>query len=450
MTGVKNSQLVVVLGMHRSGTSAITRGLRVMGVSLGDRMMSAVAGDNPKGYWEDIDLNALNIEMLHAIDSDWFHVTAIDSSDVEFLHRRGYFLRAVELLRQKVGGAPVFGYKDPRVAKLLPFWKGVFSHCQFEVSYVVAVRHPLSVGKSLAKRDGIALEQGYLLWLCHVVTGLLGSSDDKRVLVDYDRLIQAPDRELIRISQYLGLEIDQNELESYKVEFLDQGLRHTLYEMNDLLSDGACPPIVREVYAALLDVAADKTKLDDPELRSKVARWSDEFERLKSPLVLVDKLLRQKVAAAQAVAERDGLVADLTQRNLEVQEKDSQLHQRNLEVQEKDSQLHQKNLEVREKDSLLHQRNLEVQEKDSLLHQRNLEVQEKDSFLHQRNLEVEENNVRLAAYKDMVQRKDDELKYCEEQIRTREETLAQIYKSLWWRMSVPFRKLAVCIGKTDK
>ena len=62
----KPQRLIVVLGMHRSGTSAMTRGLQVMGVDLGDRMMPPVAGNNAKGFWEDIDLNALNIEMLQA------------------------------------------------------------------------------------------------------------------------------------------------------------------------------------------------------------------------------------------------------------------------------------------------------------------------------------------------------------------------------------------------
>ena len=67
-----NDRLIVVLGMHRSGTSAITRALKVLGVDLGDRLMLAVEGDNNKGYWEDIDFNALNIEMLRAIGKDWF------------------------------------------------------------------------------------------------------------------------------------------------------------------------------------------------------------------------------------------------------------------------------------------------------------------------------------------------------------------------------------------
>ena len=244
---IKNNRLIVVLGMHRSGTSAITRGLQVLGVSLGETLHGPMAGVNDKGFWEDVHLHALDVEMLGAIESDWAHVGLIDSSDVEILHKQGYFLRAVELLREKVSRSPIFAFKDPRVAKLLPFWKDVFAQCSFDVDYVLALRNPLSVVKSLSKRDGFDAEHSYLLWLGHVIASLIYSAGKKRVFVDYDRLMQSPDRELCRIAKHLELEIDSIELQNYKTEFLDEKLRHTIYHFNDLLLDNACPPIVHEI-----------------------------------------------------------------------------------------------------------------------------------------------------------------------------------------------------------
>lgn len=329
-------KLIVVLGMHRSGTSAVTRGLQVMGVELGDRLIPAIEGNNSKGFWEDSDLNTLDVEMLAALDSDWFHLTPIEAKDVEALRNQGYFVRAVELLGQKVGGVAVFGFKDPRVAKLLPFWKEVFNHCNVNVNYILALRHPLSVVKSLAKRDGIAEGQSYLLWLGHVITALIGSTGDKRVLVDYDRLMQSPDAELMRISKCIDLEIDSEKLQIYKTEFLDQGLRHTVFEPTELLLDNACPPIVREIYDALLDVAADKVILDDQVLQRKVSHWSDEFERIKSPLTLIDRLFTQKRIATQAVTERDAQIASLSQA---VTERDGQITALNRVMFERDEQI---------------------------------------------------------------------------------------------------------------
>ena len=306
-----NQKIVVVLGMHRSGTSAVTRGLQVIGIELGDRLMMPVKGDNDKGFWEDVDLNALNIEMLHAIDSDWFHLTAIDDIDLEILRKKGYVLRAAELLRQKMSNLTVFGFKDPRVAKLLPFWKSVFMHCELDVVYVLTLRNPLSVVNSLAKRENMEAAQTYLLWLGYLIASLNGSASDKRVLVDYDCLLQSPDRELNRIAKCSELEIDVAALKHYKNEFLDKSLRHTFYNLNDLLLDDLCPAIVSEVYAALLDVATERKKIDDKDLTEKIKQWSSEFERLRSPLKLVDKIYTQKVYATQSAIEHNELLVNL-------------------------------------------------------------------------------------------------------------------------------------------
>ena len=310
-SGHDKQKIVVVLGMHRSGTSAVTRGLQALGVELGDRLMSPIEEDNLKGYWEDIDLTALNTEMLGAIGSDWHHMSAVDLKDIEVLREKGYFLRATELLLRKAGGAPVFGFKDPRTAKLLLFWKEVFSRCQFEVYYVIAVRHPLSVARSLVKRDGFETEQSCLLWLSYVLSSLTGSAGDKRVIVDYDRLLEDPERELLRIGKCAGLNIDPAKVRDYQSEFLDRGLRHTVYGLNEFLTEDGCPPIVREVYTALLEAASDGKNLEAPELHNELAVWAAEFARLKPLLRLVDRLFAQKSLAVQTAADCDRQIAVL-------------------------------------------------------------------------------------------------------------------------------------------
>lgn len=303
---ISNKKLLVVLGMHRSGTSVVTRGLQVLGVNLGGTLYSATEGVNDKGFWEDIDLHSLDVEMLAALGSDWHHLFPISHRDVGVLRNKGYFLRAVELLRQKMSTEHVFGFKDPRMAKLLPFWKEVFSYCQFDVTYILTVRHPTSVVKSLAKRDSFDTEKSYLLWLGHIITSMVDSADGKRVLVDYDRLMRSPENELTRIAKATELEINPAELQNYKSEFLDQKLRHTVYDLNDLSLDNACPPLAREIYAELLDVASDKIQIEDIALQRKVELWAGEFDRLKSALVLIDKLYTQ-------TAERDEQIACLNQ-----------------------------------------------------------------------------------------------------------------------------------------
>jgi hypothetical protein len=132
--------------------------------------------------------------------------------------------------------------------------------------------------------------------------------------------MQSPSYELRRIAKHLELEIDSRELQNYKTEFLSKELRHTFYNLNDLLLDDACPPLVQEIYSDLLDVASDDYVFGG--FDSKVVRWSDEFERLKSPLKLIDKFLAQKVVATQTIDERE---ASLTRLEQTIAERDASL-----------------------------------------------------------------------------------------------------------------------------
>jgi hypothetical protein len=302
----QDKSLIVVLGMHRSGTSVIARGLQVLGVDLGHRLMPPFEGNNSKGFWEDIDINTLNIEMLHSLKSDWHFLTPMQSVDVDALCRDGYLQRAIEMLQEKTSGTKVFGFKDPRVAKLLPFWKQVFAQGQWKPSYILVIRHPLSVCHSLAKRDGLAFEKSYLLWLEHVLGSLIATEGENRVLVDYDYFMQMPEAELKRISRELHLSIDMAELQKFQLDFLDHTLQHTIYQLNDLLLDSKSLPLVQEVYSALLDSARGNLALEDPTLRNKIVQWHREFSRMRSALVLADAL---GTKLAGTTAERDALNA---------------------------------------------------------------------------------------------------------------------------------------------
>jgi len=309
----RDNKLIVVLGMHRSGTSVVTRGLQVLGVELGNRLMPPVDRNNEKGFWEDLDINSLNMEMLNSLNSDWHFLTPIQPSDVSVLSSDGYLLRAVELLQEKTSGVPVFGFKDPRVARLLPFWKEVFVQSRLDVSYVLTFRHPLSVCKSLAKRDGFDFEKSCLLWLEHVISSLAGTVGENRTVVDYDRLMQSPEVELKRMAKRLQLQIDMPKLENFKTGFLDEELRHTVYQLNDLISEEAVPSLVREVYSEVLKTAMDDRRLNTASFKNKTARWSDEFSRQKSALLLVDKLTSKIISMGQILSEKERALAEREQ-----------------------------------------------------------------------------------------------------------------------------------------
>ncbi len=314
----QRKRLIIVLGMHRSGSSVMTKGLNVLGVDLGDRLLPPIEGVNDKGFFEDIDILALNIEIFQAIGSDWHCLAPIEPRDVENLHQQGYFLRAVDLLRQKTKNIPIFGFKDPRIAKLLPFWQPIFTHCGFDISYVLAIRNPLSVAKSLAKRDGFSHEKSYLLWLGHVLTSVAHTEAYRRVLVNYDSLLDAPQTTLEMLAKQLDLPIDTQALQRYQSNFLEQKLRHTIYNANDLVLDQSCPPLVQELYAALLDAVRDNTQTNQSAFHANTTVWVNEFERLKSSLRLADQMT---VQIHHLNSEMTGIIKSVLKQNQNIFQK---------------------------------------------------------------------------------------------------------------------------------
>lgn len=314
-----DKRIVAVLGMHRSGTSAVARGLQVMGVTLGDKLLPPMEGVNEKGFWEDMDFNALNIEMLYALNNDWHFLTPLQASDMEMLERNGFLQRAVKMIQEKTAGVDIFGFKDPRTVKLLPFWKKAFALSQVKPSYVITLRHPLSVCQSLKGRDGFDFEKSYLLWIDHVLSSLVHTEGENCVVVDFDLLMQSPETELARIAEVLQLKLDAAELNQFKTEFLDDKLRHSVYELHEPLFEETAPPMVQEIYEEVLNVARDNNQLDSRELHNKTRQWCDEFYRHRTPFILADKLSTQLYLAA---VEKNQLLKTIREKELAYQEKE--------------------------------------------------------------------------------------------------------------------------------
>jgi hypothetical protein len=179
---------VVVLGMHRSGTSAVTRVLNMMGLWVGPPNAFPPADEgNPTGYWEYREVWALNEAVLGALGSTW---CTVDSLDLERLGplARAHFERrarnAVDILNR--GGSWVV--KDPRLCVLFPLWRAVLDRplC------VLIHRDPLAVALSLRQRDGLPLLQGIALWELYNRRALAASHGLPRVVVSYRDLVRDP------------------------------------------------------------------------------------------------------------------------------------------------------------------------------------------------------------------------------------------------------------------
>lgn len=240
-------KIVVVIGMHRSGTSTVMNALACLGVSLGDNLLPPGI-DNPKGFFEDKSVNDLNNEMLDVIGQTWFSLSLVRDEDIDKLIALGYVEKAITLLSDKTRNTPVFGFKDPRVSKLLKFWKLVFARINCEVQYVLCLRHPLSVANSLLKRNKSPIKKGYLLWLSYNLSIVTESQDLRLIALDYDELMDSPLSHIQNLAVQLGLSVDLVSADQFVNEFLDKDLRHTNFNESALANDPDCPSLVTIAY----------------------------------------------------------------------------------------------------------------------------------------------------------------------------------------------------------
>lgn len=261
---MQEHSVIVVLGMHRSGTSVLCKAIESLGVDFGDRLLG---GDqwNAKGYFEHFAIQQLDDRLLRLLGVRW---NTLDISGWEDALPWVYSLKsqAVDFLRKDFAEVSVWGIKDPRMCRLLPFWKGVFDELNVAPRYVLALRNPLNVALSLNKRDGIAIREGVLLWLSHMSAAFRDSAGSPCTVVEYEYLFDDAAGQLERLARALDLkggERGQAIREEFASTFLDKGLQHNQQSIDALNAHPDVPPEVKELYAAMLAMASSEPSAYD-------------------------------------------------------------------------------------------------------------------------------------------------------------------------------------------
>jgi hypothetical protein len=256
------SRAALVIGMHRSGTSAIARGLAALGFFLGDDFLDAQP-ENPTGYWEDRRIVEINERLLKALGLRWDDTRPIAPWEFEGRRVRALRREAVRYLKRAFLSRSPWGFKDPRTVRLLPFWRDVLNRCHVEDSYVVAIRNPRSVAASLFARQAMNSREAYRLWLVYMLPYLNDIMGKPSVVVDYDLLMANPRHELTRVERIAGTsDAREREIDRFATEFLDAELRHTLYSHDDFESHCEAAALTQSAYLLLYEAATDRLSLE--------------------------------------------------------------------------------------------------------------------------------------------------------------------------------------------
>lgn len=224
----------MVLGMHRSGTSALTKMLNILGAELPQKLIGA-SDSNDTGHWEPLRLVLLHDEMLAEAGSAWDDWRRLDLGKLPAARLAHYKERAGHILRDEFGDAPLIVLKDPRICRFLPFAAEVLAELNIECRPMLMIRDPLEVSASLRQRNRMGQSTALLLWLRHMLDAEAATRGYRRAFVSFEGLLADWRRARAAIVAGTGVPLAEADDVSRLVDdFLSPGRRHHHARADDL------------------------------------------------------------------------------------------------------------------------------------------------------------------------------------------------------------------------
>ena len=304
---------VVIAGMHRSGTSALARVLNLLGCGLAKELLGANP-TNETGHWEPLEIMKLNDELLESAGSAWDDWTAC-SPDWFTSPIAGEFKeRAARIFAEEHGTQRLTVMKDPRLARLLPFWLESLRASGVDPVVMIPIRNPLEVAQSLHVRDGSDPFYNQLLWLRHVLDAEAGSRGVARHFSTYDQLLDSWTSLISAAENKLGFKFPRRSARaSEEVDaYLADRHRHQRLTPKAVLGDAAASDLLKSTYAIMLkwsetgEDPKDYAQLDS--VRSELDRSAGTFSRL---IYRGKKAVEEVNGLRHILAERDQQAANL-------------------------------------------------------------------------------------------------------------------------------------------
>lgn len=312
---------ILVAGMHRTGTSAITRVLSLLGLELPRHLVPGVRDNNDLGFWESAPISQAHDGFLASIGSAWDDVSPIARSVFASARADQFAVELRQALRSEYGNSSLFVVKDPRLCRLIPVWVAALEGFGARPSFVITTRNPLEVAGSLKARDGFTPTKSCLLWLRHVLDAERDSRGFPRVFVSYERLLRDWVTTTDRIARELQLFWPRADHETHvEIEaYLSSALRHHSFDYSDLRARSDVVEWVKQAFETVSRAATDTGGLDS-ELLDEIRGQLDRADQAYGPLLAQQraKIAQVDSARAQAESELGAAAGQLAERQAEL------------------------------------------------------------------------------------------------------------------------------------
>ena len=324
---------VLVLGMHRSGTSALTGVLNKLGCDLPTHLMAGSKG-NEKGFFESTAIRDFNDELLSAGGSSWDDFLKFNTHWQDSPPAKAFFQRAYDLLESEFGTSSLFALKDPRICRLVPFWTQVLERAGCSVCPVLTLRNPLEVSRSLEAKKGFDAPFSQMIWLRNVLDAEASTRQMRRFHTSYEELIESWPRVAERSQEILGLNWPRTpgQIEVEVEEFLSDELRHHKEKPDTAINNPILADWLKDAFKILNQWAVSGENPDDyPRLdqiqaefntaslafsrlvnaqRGQRAELEQKLASFRVSKSTLEAALAEKTAALDKRAEEEKAVAD--------------------------------------------------------------------------------------------------------------------------------------------
>ena len=310
-------QAILVLGMHRSGTSALGGAINALGVAAPKTILPPNHA-NPRGFWECAPLVTAHDELLASAGSCWHDWRQLNPRWIHSKAAERYHQEIKTILTDEFGDEPLIFIKDPRVCRFVPFMLSILAEMNVSLVAFLSVRNPLEVAYSLKRRDEIALPKSLLLWLRHVLEAEYHSRHMPRCFLQFEKLLIDWRYQMDRAAEKTGVIWPaHSDRSDAKIEqFLELDLHHEKSTFDEIQDHPRITSLVRETYRILATIATNGENKDLLDQLDVVRTKFDEGCELFGAAVAAEELAVEQLRGelGTRVAEAERLQTEVAQR----------------------------------------------------------------------------------------------------------------------------------------
>ena len=402
---------VVVLGMHRSGTSLLAGVLSILGVDFGNKLLPP-REFNPKGFFEHVNILNANIDLLKHLGVDregWLSELRDDwHQDSEIINFKN---KIKKIIQEDFSESDIFGFKDPRISILLPIYVEILEELGIRAVFAIADRQDFEVALSLEKRANLSLIQGLRSTAYFKRNIEVYLKDQVSVKVNFDQLINDPVYTVEKTIQKLGIPVSLNDRNlGLLKEFIDPGLKHHTVTSNDFILE----------LAERLEFEEKNTKEEEGESLHEIL--NDKKTSIQNIGKGIDKLLLRTVNEHEK--DRMWWQDKLNSFESSLEEKDTAIQRLNDRLLKKEGDINDR---IREKDS--------VEEKLNVYKNKYMDLEDTISSL---NFDINKMGSHTNHLQDLINQRDS-------QIESLNATLTSIERSFTWKLTKAWNMLITLI-----